>query len=483
MVEVIQTRQELLDKLCEVAGELKVLEEQTLTHVNDLEQYRVLFEDLFQNPREGIVLLYDWTILLANSKICEMLGVPHDQLIGANAKRLIPLISIEEAVESYELRVSGQIPRGILRQKMLKADGTELEVEIDAASVSYAGKGCILAVISDITLLVRTEQELISLRQYQVSLVEHVNIWVDVLDKDGNITIWNRAAEEISGYPASEVIGNKKVWDYLFPDPDYRQVILTTALNVTKSQGEVRGFETTIVTRDHQTRVMSWYLRSFLDASGEAIGAIAIGLDITDVRQANQEIEKSHQALSAAYDETIEGWSRALDLRDKETKGHSQRVTDMTEELAKLAGISGIELVYMKWGALLHDIGKLAIPDSILFKTAKLTKAEWAEMKKHTEYAYTLLYPIVHLRPAIDIPLYHHEKWDGSGYPNGLQGEEIPRCARLFAVADIWDAVRADRPYRKAWGEKKALDYIKSLAGTALDPQTVAYFLELHSRT
>src|SRR5581483_1480327 len=176
---------------------------------------------------------------------------------------------------------------------------------------------------------------------------------------------------------------------------------------------------------------------------------------------------------------TIEGWSRAMDLRDKETEGHTQRVTEMTLRLARAFGVSDEQLVHIQRGALLHDIGKMGIPDSILLKPEALTDEEWAIMRQHPVYAYELLSPIAYLRPALDIPYCHHEKWDGSGYPRGLKGEQIPLAARLFAIVDVWDALRSDRPYRKAWTLERVCDHLHSLRGTHFQPEVVDAFLEM----
>ena len=191
-----------------------------------------------------------------------------------------------------------------------------------------------------------------------------------------------------------------------------------------------------------------------------------------------ENLERSNRELSQAYDATIEGWSRALDLRDKETEGHTLRVTEMTLELASQYDLPEEEL-YIRWGALLHDIGKMGVPDNILLKPEALTKEEWIIMQKHPQYAYNLLQPITFLRSALDIPYCHHEKWDGSGYPRGLKGEEIPLVARIFAVVDMYDALTSDRPYRQAWPKGKAVEHIRSLAGTHFDPQCVETFLRL----
>lgn len=191
------------------------------------------------------------------------------------------------------------------------------------------------------------------------------------------------------------------------------------------------------------------------------------------------DLHNSKLKLEQAYDTTLDGWSKALDLRDKETEGHTRRVTELTLQVARKMGFTEEALVQIKRGGLLHDIGKMGIPDAILLKPGILTDDEWAIMRKHTTYAYEMLSPIEYLQPALDIPYCHHERWDGTGYPRGLQGDEIPLVARIFSVADVWDALRSDRPYRKAWEKDRVLDYIRSLAGKQFDPKVVDVFMEL----
>lgn len=192
-----------------------------------------------------------------------------------------------------------------------------------------------------------------------------------------------------------------------------------------------------------------------------------------------ENLQRSSAELALAYESTLEGWSQALDLRDRETEGHSQRVTEMTVQLARAMGMSEADITQARRGALLHDIGKMGIPDSVLLKAGPLTEDEWQLMRRHPEYAYQLLSPIEYLRPALDIPYGHHERWDGSGYPKGLREEQIPLAARIFAVADVWDALRSDRPYRPGWPEGKARDYIREQSGKLFDPKVVAAFLAL----
>lgn len=197
-----------------------------------------------------------------------------------------------------------------------------------------------------------------------------------------------------------------------------------------------------------------------------------------NLREEHQQLETALFKLQQAYDATIEGWVQALDLRDKETEGHTRRVTDMTVHLARLVGINEDTIIHYRRGALLHDIGKLGIPDSILNKNGTLTVRERKILKRHTEYAFQWLSRIDYLRPALDIPYCHHEKWDGSGYPRGLKREEIPFAARLFAVVDVWDALLSERPYKSAWSLEQAVEYLKSQKGVHFDPNIVDVFLK-----
>ena len=205
-------------------------------------------------------------------------------------------------------------------------------------------------------------------------------------------------------------------------------------------------------------------------------GQAAIAIDNV---QLFKNLQRSNQELILAYDATLAGWGQALELRDKETQGHTDRVVELTLELAQRMGVEGEDLTHIMRGTLLHDIGKMGIPDHILNKPGPLTEKEWEIMRRHPQFAFDLIKRIPYLRPAADIPYSHHERWDGSGYPRGLKGEEIPLAARIFAVVDIWDALCYDRPYREAWPEEKVLEYIKNAAGIELDPAIVEKFLEL----
>lgn len=203
--------------------------------------------------------------------------------------------------------------------------------------------------------------------------------------------------------------------------------------------------------------------------SGQA--AIAI-----DNAQLFEKLQKTNLSLTQAYDSTLAGWAKALELRDHDTEGHSQRVTGLTLQLTREMGLDESQLSNIKRGALLHDIGKMAIPDYILQKKGRLTEEEWDKIKRHPEYAKQMLQDIHFLQDAVDIPIYHHERWDGSGYPQGLKGENIPLAARIFAVVDVWDALTSDRPYRKAWSEEAAYQHILKQSGSHFDPRVVSAF-------
>lgn len=238
-----------------------------------------------------------------------------------------------------------------------------------------------------------------------------------------------------------------------------------------------------LISKGHVTGVLEILHRAPLTLSGEQIrfldalaGQAAIAIDNAALFQG---LQRSNLELSLAYDATIEGWSRALDLRDRETEGHSERVTEMTLRLARAMRLGDEQAVQMRRGALLHDIGKMGVPDSILLKPGPLTDEEWKIMRMHPVYAFELLSGITYLRGALDIPYAHHEKWDGSGYPRGLKGKDIPLAARIFAIVDVWDALRSDRPYRKGWEPEKVRDYLLEQRGKHFDPEVTNAFMAM----
>jgi putative nucleotidyltransferase with HDIG domain len=210
-----------------------------------------------------------------------------------------------------------------------------------------------------------------------------------------------------------------------------------------------------------------------------AVGLISVTLLIVSILNRDR-IERDRQnELRGAYDGTLEGWSRALEARDKQTEGHSHRVTELTLQLGRACGLRGVELESLYRGALLHDIGKMAIPDAILTKKTSLDDDEWNVMRTHPKIAFDMLSAIGFLQPALVVPAYHHERWNGEGYPSGLSGEAIPLPARIFAVVDVWDALLSNRPYRMAWTKEQAIQYIRDQSGKQFDPAIVERFIAL----
>ena len=284
------------------------------------------------------------------------------------------------------------------------------------------------------------------------------------------------------GYAGRAILSEKIVY---IPDLAHTTGDLSKALSQA-GENFTTYFGVPLIVKGQTIGVLEIFHRLLLSPDPEWLGFLELLADQTaiaiDHAQLFESLQRSNFELTMAYDSTIEGWSRALDLRDKETEGHTLRVTEKALELARLMELSEDELVHMRRGALLHDIGKMGVPDGILLKEGKLTDEEWEIMRKHPSFAYELLSPIRYLKSAdIDVPYCHHEKWDGTGYPRKLKGQQIPITARIFAVVDVWDAITSDRPYRSAWSKEKAMAYIKKQSGKQFDPQVVDAFLKLIS--
>jgi PAS domain S-box-containing protein/putative nucleotidyltransferase with HDIG domain len=250
-----------------------------------------------------------------------------------------------------------------------------------------------------------------------------------------------------------------------------------------KNEDYISYFGVPLLAKGDVKGVLEIFHREKLDPDAEWLnyletlaGQAAIAIDNATLFR---DLQRSNLEITLAYDNTLEGWAKALELRDQETEGHSRRVVELTMKLARKMGMSEGELVHVRRGALLHDIGKMGIPDKILQKPAPLDEEEWETMRQHPAFAHRWLSSTRYLQPALDIPYSHHEKWDGTGYPLGLQGEQIPLAARIFAVVDVWDALNSDRPYREAWPEEKILAYLQEQTGKHFDPRVVETFLSI----
>ena len=306
-------------------------------------------------------------------------------------------------------------------------------------------------------------------------LAENSSDMISRHDMHGNFLYVSPACQTILGYQPEELTGTS-ITQLIHPEdageilallkaPTRADINVTVPYRARHKNGEYIWLETTA--------------RLFFDKSNQKPEFQASSRNITERKQAQEALQQAHTNLQEAYDRTIEGWVLALDLRDRETEGHTKRVTQMTVRLARILGCTDEEIVHIHRGALLHDIGKMGIPDEILQKPGPLTDDEWVKMRKHPQYAYQMLAPISYLKQALIIPYYHHERWDGSGYPHKLKGEDIPLFARFFAVVDVWDALSSDRPYRRGMPPSEVIDYLQKEAGRLFDPDIVQKFLPL----
>jgi PAS domain S-box-containing protein len=297
-----------------------------------------------------------------------------------------------------------------------------------------------------------------------------------ITDSNGDITWANPAFMILTGYSAAEVIGKnpRELIKSGKHDRAFYQQMWNTILAGAVWRGEMINRR-----KDGMLFTEEMTITPICGSNGKIRQFVAIKQDISQRIQAEETLLKSSDELRLAYDSTLQGWSNALELREHETAGHSHRVVAMTLKISQAMGIKQEELVHIERGALLHDIGKMGIPDSILLKPGPLSDMEWSSMRQHPVFAQQLLSKIPYLEPALDIPHYHHEKWDGSGYPLGLKSEAIPLAARIFAIVDVWDALSYDRPYRKAWTKETVLQYLKEQSGIHFDPRVVETFLRL----
>ena len=306
-------------------------------------------------------------------------------------------------------------------------------------------------------------------------LAENASDMIARLSTDGHILYVSPACETILGYAPHELTGALSF--------DLIHVKDTSSI---KNLFNGKQYDTTrtvtyqALHRDGHFVWLETSARAILDRKTDTISEIqTASRDITERKKAEKALQDAHNNLQESYQRTIEGWVRALDLRDRETEGHTQRVTELTIKVARTLGFSEEELTHIRRGALLHDMGKMAIPDDILQKPGPLNEVEWERMRRHPMYAYDMLSPIAYLLPSLDIPFCHHERWDGSGYPRGLKGEEIPLVARLFSIVDVWDALSSDRPYRKKMPRWEVVSYLREKSGILFDPKLVDIFLSV----
>jgi PAS domain S-box-containing protein len=458
------------------------------------------------------------SIMFASSKAFAVFGHSmSEDLIGRSVMDWVASEERSKAQANIQYTLTEGHPRDT-EYTLLKKDGTRFSGEINASPVRSADGDAvgIMIITRDVTERKRAEErvqrqikKLSALRSIDMAISSNLDLRITLnifvaeamsqLDVDAANVLLLNSRSNLLEYAASRGFRTSALkHSHLRVGEGYAGTAalenrIVSIPNLTKEdtgfkrskllEGEdfISYYAVPLVAKGHVVGVLEIFHRSPLEPDEEwfeFLDALALQAAIAiDNNSLFYDLERSTMDLTLAYDSTIEGWSRALDYRDKETEGHSQRVTEMTLRIAREMGINEEELVHVRRGALLHDIGKMGIPDSILLKAGPLTDEEWKIMRLHPVYSYDLLHPIAYLRPALDIPYCHHEKWDGSGYPRGLKAEQIPLSARIFAVVDVWDALRSDRPYRPAWPEEKTIEHIRSLSGIQFDPKVMEAFL------
>jgi PAS domain S-box-containing protein/putative nucleotidyltransferase with HDIG domain len=474
----------------------------------------------------GVILVVigaDERVTLINRKGAAILGAPENEIIGANwFDAFVPATRRDEVRAAFRRLMAGEIePLASYENPVVTRGGAERLIAWNNALIRDE-QGRITATLSsgeDITERAQAEAQartrlghLAALHEIDLAISSSLDLRVtlarlvdqvreqfhvdaaDVLLLDPHTQTLEYAAgrgfrtggiersrlrmgEGIAGVAALER-RSLHLPDLLDPGSGFVRGQLL------EGEGFVSLYDVPLVAKGNVQGVLETLHRSPLRLDEEQLGFLealasqaAIAIDNARLFDA---LQRSHASLTLAYDATLGGWARALDLRDQVTERHTERVTEMTVRLARELGMSEEEIVHVRRGALLHDIGKIGVPDSILKKPGPLTPQEWEIMRNHPRAAFEMLYPIAFLRPALDIPYCHHERWDGSGYPRGLKGGQIPLAARIFALADVWDAIQAsDRPYRSSLPKDRACEHIRSLSGTHLDPEVVEVFQRL----
>lgn len=395
----------------------------------------------------------------------EIMGMPMpDYIVREDYDALLARLAEELAKPPAERARSV-----IMEARYITKDNCLIYVELNASWIKD-GQGNFIGVqgsTRDITERKQLKEQIIENKQMYRSVVDTQQEMICRYLPDTTLTFVNDALCRYFGKPRRELLGQKYL---MFIPPEHHEELLAVLKRLHPVQlSDTREFEETLP--DGSTRWQEWTDIALFNESGELKEIQGVGRDITKRKLAEEN-------MLQAYDATIEGWAHALDLKDEETEEHSRRVTELTLRIAGMMGIKEEELVHVRRGALLHDIGKMGIPDNILLKPGKLTDEEWEIMRKHPVYAYDMLSKIHYLRQALEIPYCHHEKWDGGGYPRGLKEEQIPLTARIFAVVDVYDALTSDRPYCKAWPRERTLEHIRELSGTHFDPQVVDVFMK-----
>ncbi|MCP4898126.1 MAG: PAS domain S-box protein [bacterium] len=466
------------------------------------------YRSLVESSLQGFVIMQDRRVVFANSAMAQMLGCSVKDLLGRDRDGIDELVhpdDRERVWNRYSNRIAGEPAPDRYEFRLLRVDGEPCWVEISANRIEFEGRPATQATFADVTTRVRRDLEQHAIASAATSLrladdrSEVASVILDrvlnlldgkgaaltTLDPETNESVYAYArgawveiegervtvTKGISGRVFSS--GEAYISNDVASDPHLAFPIIAASTKAVVGVPLIAESETLGVLLVGRNRPISQddivIVKAIAEMTASALRRITL----------NEELALSNVELTEAYDSTLEGWARALELRDSDTQGHTRRVTDLTVRLGRKLGLEDEVLVDLRRGALLHDIGKVAIPDHVLRKPGALDEDEWVIMRRHAEYAFEMLSPIAYLRRAIDIPYCHHEQWDGNGYPHGLSGEEIPLAARIFAVVDVWDALLMDRPYRAAWTIEKTVRHMRDLSGIKFDPDIVSVFLEM----
>jgi PAS domain S-box-containing protein len=483
--------------------------------VESEERYRSLFE--YASDAIFLIDTENVKFVDANLNAQKMLGYSRDEILHMELANLTVSQDISQMEELFETTLADS--QSLFETVLVGRDRTQIPVEISSRIFELGDKQYVLSFVRDISERYRAEER-IQQQLHRISVLRkidtiiasslnlHMSLGVlleyalselevdaaDILVYDPTIMMLDVIARRgfrskvlsflkrsLSSSFAGEVaMEGKRIFISSIDDADRKRLL-------SSSEGEdfCSYMALPLIARGETKGVLELFHRSPISRNEEWMefaealaGQAAIAIENITLFQ---DLKKANIDLSIAYDTTLEGWSKALEFFDHDTEGHTRRVTELTMRLAAALRVPDAQLVHMRRGALLHDIGKMAIPGDVLNKNGELTDEETQIVQQHPQAAFKLLSPIPFLRPALDIPYCHHERWDGGGYPRGLKGEEIPLAARIFSVVDVWDALTSDRPYRKAWTRQATLDYIQAESGRFFDPDVVSVFSQIVS--
>jgi PAS domain S-box-containing protein len=399
-----------------------------------------------------------------------ILGIDHGQNLGKSIENAFPGLATTEIPTVYrEVARAG----GVWNSDLVDYSHHPIQGAFTVHAFQTV-PGKMVTVFDDISERIRAQETLrVSEEKFSKAFVTSPDAVNINRMSDGLYININQGFTRLTGYTPDEVVGKSSLELNIWTDPKDRARLVQGLME----KGEVENLEAGFRRKNGEVGIGLMSAKVIVIEGEKCI--LSITRDVTERIQAEISLREAHVKLEEAYGATLQGWARALEIRERETADHSHRVEELTVQTSRALGVDERELVHIRRGALLHDIGKIGVPDSILLKPGPLTADEWVIMRQHPNFAMMLLKDIKYLSQSVSIPYCHHEKWDGSGYPRGLKGEEIPISARIFAVVDVYDALSHDRPYRPAWPEADTRRYLLDQCGKHFDPRIVKTFLSI----